>query len=412
MVVAATAERCPVCEAGESAFFRCIDGYDYLQCAGCGSLHIDNATLVAIDAGKSTRVYDASYWRDELIAARERAQGEALVRAGEAILYARRPVSRFLDVGSGPGYLLDELARQFPRHAGMFHGVELFPPEQHSSHSNYHVGDVGNLLEKFDAGVCIEVIEHLTPTMLSGLVRNLARLSEPGAMWLFNTGMPELVLQQDPGYLDPSYRGHIVSYSLTGLRHLFEPHGFRLSPVPGKNYVFMAEYRPRDEGINFERRVREPLPENLALLKEAGVIHQAVLETGHSSICEEQLGSRMQWIESLQAELARTARLLTDLQPEHQNVATWAQSLDAELAVLREKYAALQAEHQSAATWAQLLDVELGALREKYTTLRTEHDRVICSRSWMLTRPLRLMASWLRAGRHAPDRGGNRHDRH
>lgn len=361
MAGTAAVERCPVCEAAESIFFRHIDGYDYFQCAGCGSLHIDNATLGAIDAGKSTRIYNASYWRDELIAARERAQGEALVRSGEAILCARRPVTRFLDVGAGPGYLLDELARQFPQRAAMFHGVELYPPETHSSHPNYHMGDVGSVLEKFDAGVCIEVIEHLTPTMLTGLVRNLARVSEPDALWLFNTGMPELVLQHDPGYLDPSYRGHIISYSLAGLRYLFEPCGFRLSPFPGKNYLFMAEYLPADPGIEFERRVREPLAGNMALLQDARLILQAVLESMRDSLCEEQLAERTQWAFSLRDELAAATRRLAGL---------------------------------------QVYEAELTALRGSLAALQAEHHRVIHSRAWKLTRPLRVVASWVRGVRH------------
>jgi SAM-dependent methyltransferase len=345
----------------------------------CGSLHINNATLREIDNGKSTRVYDESYWSDELIAARERSQGEALVRAGEAILYARRPVTCFLDVGSGPGYLLDELARQFPQHASMFHGVELFPPEQHSRHANYHFGDVSGLGERFDAGVCVEVVEHLTPSMLVGMIRGLARISKPDTLWLFNTGMPELVLQHDPEYLDPCGRGHIISYSLMGLRHLFEPHGFRLSAVPGKNYLFMAEYQPRDAEIDFDRRVWEPLRENVSLLKEAGLLHEATLESARHSISEAQLGSRMQWVLSLQAELERASRLHAALQLEHKNVAEWAQSLDSALRVLR----------------------------EQHVTLQSEYDRIMHSRSWILTSPLRGMASWWRGDRRASNHDGD-----
>jgi hypothetical protein len=370
-------EPCPVCEAGESSFFRRIDGYDYLQCGNCGSLHIDNATLREIDAGKGVRVYDAAYWHNELIAAKERSLGAALVRAGEAILFARRPVRNFLDVGTGPGYLLDELVRQFPRHANMFHGVEMFPPEQHSSNANYHIGDIGSLDMKFDGGVCIEVIEHLTPAMLVGLVVGLARVSEPDAFWLFNTGMPELVLQHDPEYLDPRYRGHIVSYSLTGLKHLFEPHGFHLSPVPGKNYLFMAEYRACDAEIDFEQRIRKPLRENEALLEDAGLVHQATLESTRSSLCEEQLLGRTQWALSLQTELERVSRLFLDLQIEHQSVAAWAQSLDREL-------------HEQ----------------------QVERDQIKHSPSWMLTRPLRSMASWWKSVRQASSHGDGKHEPH
>jgi hypothetical protein len=401
-----------VCEAGESAFFRSIEGYDYLQCGNCGSLHIDNATLHEIDAGKGTRIYDEAYWRTELIAAKERSLGVALVRAGEAILFARRPVRSFLDVGTGPGYLLDELVRQFPQHAQMFHGVELFPPEQHSHNANYHVGDVGSLGMKFDGGVCIEVIEHLTPAMLMSLVGGLACVSEPGALWLFNTGMPEVVLQHDPEYLDPRHRGHIVSYSLAGLKRLFEPHGFRLSPVPGKNYLFIAEYLARDAGIDFEQRIRKPLRENETLLEDAGLIHQAALESTRNSLCEEHLHGRTQWALSLQAELERACRLFSDLQAEHQKIASWAHSLDCELHEQRTKPAGCGDEHASLRQQKQSLDVELATLRETHTALQAEHDRIMHSRSWMLTRPLRGMASWWQGVRHASNRSGGEHEPH
>ncbi|MGH8118650.1 MAG: hypothetical protein ACREPJ_15350 [Rhodanobacteraceae bacterium] len=133
-----------------------------------------------IDAGKSTRIYDETYWAEELHSSRERADGVSLVRAGEAILYARRPVKRFLDVGTGPGYLLDTLACHFPERVDMFYGVELFPPDVHSRHPNYIAGDVGGLKLRFDVGVCIEVVEHLTPRMLGNVAQGLAGISEPG----------------------------------------------------------------------------------------------------------------------------------------------------------------------------------------------------------------------------------------
>src|SRR5690242_8152985 len=99
-------EICPVCEIGTSLFHGQVDGYDYFHCQSCSSLHISREVLKAIDAGKGTRAYDGAYWAAELVAARERASGESLVRAGEAILYAQRPIRRFLDVGTGPGFLL------------------------------------------------------------------------------------------------------------------------------------------------------------------------------------------------------------------------------------------------------------------------------------------------------------------
>lgn len=329
----AAGNACPVCETGTSALHARIDGYDYFRCAACGSLHIDSATLDMIDAGNSTRIYDEGYWREELQSARERAIGESLVRAGEAILYARRPVRRFLDIGAGPGFLLDELARQFPRSAEIFHGVEMFPPEQHSTHPNYLVGEVGDLRETFDAGVCIEVIEHLTPRMLERLVDSLARISEPDSLWLFNTSLAERTLMEDPGYLDPLHRGHIVSWSLAGLRRIFEPHGFRLRAVPGKNYAFVAEFRPRAHADDFERRIYHPLPENKALLEESRLLYQAAFESARATLY-------------------------------HARCLAWPGD----------------AAHGSPAVQAEL-------------------ERMLHSRSWRLTRPLRVMAAWLRRER-------------
>lgn len=274
---------CPVCEAGVSKYHTRVDGYDYFQCTNCCSLHVDRATLDRIDEGKSTRVYDEKYWSEELRAARERADGVSLVRAGEAILYARRPVKRFLDVGTGPGFLLDALARHFPEQRNMFHGVELFPPDEHSSNPNYLVGNVGDLSGYFDAGTCIEVVEHLTPRMLKNLARGLAAISVPGSLWLFNTGMPEYVIGQDPAYLDPLHRGHIVSYGLKGVVSVFEPFEFRIRPIPGKSYAWFAEFKPV-KNPTFEERVYKPLPENRALLEHSGLLFQAAFESARASV--------------------------------------------------------------------------------------------------------------------------------
>lgn len=294
---------CPVCASGTSSFFEAIDGYDYLQCASCNSLHIASDVIDAIDAGNTTRIYDEAYWQEELRAAKERATGPGLVRAGEAILYSKRAVKRFLDVGTGPGYLLDELARHFPARPEMFYGVELFPPDEHSRHPNYRKGEVGELEMKFDAGTCIEVVEHLTPRMLSRLASGLAKASNPGAVWFFNTGMPDYVIKEDRAYLDPLHRGHIVSYSLAGLTGIFGEHGFSVMNVPGKSYAFLAEFQPQDEPCDFVRRIYYPVPDNRSLLEESGLLYQAAFEAARSSYYMSEYTERTRWALRLQDEL-------------------------------------------------------------------------------------------------------------
>lgn len=273
---------CPVCRAGRSSLFTTIAGHAYYVCGACDSIHISPGVLEDMDAGiAQVGEYGEAYWEREAKAAQRRASGLSLCRAGEAILYCRRPVNRFLDVGTGPGFLLRELQRLIDPDAEIFHGVEKFPPPFAVSCPNFHVGGVESLQQTFDAGVCIEVVEHLTPRMLEGLVAGLANVSEPGSLWLFNTGMPDYVRNEDPGYLDPVHRGHIVSYSLAGVTPCFEKHGFAVRAMPGRSFGFFVEYQPR-EAPEYEARFCAPLPENMRLLQRHGLLYHAAFETARS----------------------------------------------------------------------------------------------------------------------------------
>jgi len=299
------ASDCPVClSARTGTFFREIDGFNYYACSSCESLFIEPSVLTAMDNGESPRSYDHEYWDEEVESARQRSVADGLVRAGEAILYTRRDVHRFLDVGAGPGFLLDQLAHTFPARPDTFHAVELFPPKEHSQHPNYVVGDVGSLPGKFDAGVCIEVIEHLTPRMLGGLIKGLSKVSEPNSAWLFNTGMPPYVRNEDPGYLDPRHRGHVISYGIKGLRKMFGQHGFRLLDLPGKSFAFLAEFEPTHELETFTTdRFYGPQPFNKKLLEEAGLLYLAAFESARSYYYQYESDQRARWAMSLNATL-------------------------------------------------------------------------------------------------------------
>lgn len=294
---------CPVCRAGTSTHYVDVEGLPYLRCDACRSIHVCLESLREIDAGRShVRDYGEQYWAMELKAARYRAKGEALSRAGEAILYCRRPVHRFLDIGAGPGFLLEKLLESLDPDAEIFHAVEKFPPEGCFQHPNYHTGSLSDLSDRFDAGVCIEVVEHLTPTMLGSLVEALAKVSKPDSYWLFNTGMDEYVANEDPGYLDPYRRGHIVSYSIKGVKAIFEPHGFKVHQLPGKSFAFAAEFQP-SAPCDYDERIYRPLAENLKLLKRNPLLYIAAFEVARSYFYFAGFMERTAWAKSLDAEL-------------------------------------------------------------------------------------------------------------
>lgn len=303
-----TSVDCPICVAGRSAGYAVIDEYPYFTCARCGSIHIDPDVIAMLDAGGSlVGDYTEEYWQQERVGAIERAGGVSLCRAGEAILYCRRPVRRFLDLGAGPGFLLQELHRLIDPQAEIFHGVEKYPPPYAASCPNFHIGGIEALQDRFDAGVCIEVVEHLTPRMLDRMLSDLATVSEPGSLWLFNTGMPDYVRNEDPAYLDPRHRGHIISYSLAGITPYFEAHGFRVSALPGRTFGFFVEYEP-SESPEFDARLYHPVPENLSLLQRNGLLHQASFEAARSYYYQAEYMVRTQWALSLEEKLRGGAR--------------------------------------------------------------------------------------------------------
>lgn len=257
---------CAVCLMPAS-LWAVVDGHEFSHCSSCGSVALNIERMHAVDRGESTTVYNAEYWISETHAARERSWGGSLARAAEAIYVCQRPVKRFLDIGAGDGSLLDALAYHLPSFSDRLLAVELFPPEGHTQHPGYRRGSVNDLDTKVDCGVCIEVIEHLTPMMLRGLLSGLADKAEVNSCFLFNTGMGEYVLSEDPSYIDPNNRGHIVSYGFPALQSIFAEFGFRVSQLGSRSWAFLAEYMPTEE---FELRLRtwHPLAENSAVLTD------------------------------------------------------------------------------------------------------------------------------------------------
>lgn len=262
---------CPLCDR-RARPYRVIEAVDYFECRSCDFLFADPRLLARIDRGEMVREYDADYWASELSAARERSYGSSLARVAEALLYCRLPVTRFVDIGAGPGFLLDALSTYLPAARDTFYGVEKFPPtsERRTSHPHYLIGDLRDVGMQFECGVCIEVLEHLTPTMARQLAAAMKAACIPGSLILFNTGLTHYVRDEDPGYLDPHARGHITSWSVVAARKVFGPEGFVVTALPGKSWAFVVEYQPATLGDEREMaaRIWRPIPENLRLMTD------------------------------------------------------------------------------------------------------------------------------------------------
>jgi hypothetical protein len=262
---------CPLCYRKTGGYFSTHSTYDFFECKQCEFIFVNPLLINRIDAGEAIFDYGQEYWRDELKGARERSYGPALARTAEILLYANRPVTAFLDIGTGPGYLLDALSTYLPSSKSMFYGIETFPPspEFRSHHANYKIGSLADLPKKFQAGTCIEVLEHLTPKCVENLARELASISEPEAIYLFNTGLVEYVKKECPSYLDPRQSGHIVSWSVKSARKVFGPHGFTVRPIPGKTWAFTAEYQSKSiEHEDIRDRIWKALPQNKDILND------------------------------------------------------------------------------------------------------------------------------------------------
>jgi GT2 family glycosyltransferase/SAM-dependent methyltransferase len=218
--------------------------------------------------------YQSAYWDSEITAADERCFGTSVIRVAEVFRMCRIPIRRFIDIGSGTGALLDALDRLMPELSSVFWGIEAFPPsaERHSRHPNYRIGTLADLSGTFDAGICVEVIEHLSPDTLRRLAAELAQRATPGALFLFNSGQPGFVENHDPGYLDPLGRGHIASYSIAGAAHIFNSCGFNIIALPGRDWAFLAEYTADRTAVDRDalfQRLWHPRRENIELLQSA-----------------------------------------------------------------------------------------------------------------------------------------------
>ena len=278
---------CIVCRERRAFPAKSISGVTYYLCDACGCIFADRTAIDNGDGG--SRKYDDEYWSNEMSAARERCFGSSVVRVAETFLYARRDVRNFIDISCGSGLLLDAITTLNGTVGSRMVGVEPFPPPPawRSSHPNYLIGYARDVQEKMDAGVCIEVIEHLWPDTLESLVSDLAAISNDKALYYFNSAQPSFVIANNYSYMSPFELGHVVSYSIKSVRDIFGRHGFTIIPLPGRDWAFLAEYNgePNVGANELYNRVWTPTAENLTALQQGPFGHMLYTTAVEAARC-------------------------------------------------------------------------------------------------------------------------------
>lgn len=85
--------------------------------------------------------------------------------------------------------------------------------------------------------------------------------------------------------------------------------------------------------------------------------------------------AQMQWAKRLDAELARVREAYSKLHIEHEAQMQWARGLDTELTEVGEAYSKLHIEHEAQMRWATDLDAELRAMKESHSRQVCEFER-------------------------------------
>ena len=98
--------KCPICN-NKSEVYTNIENIDYFNCRSCDFIFIDLEFISKIDNGNSVVEYTENYWNNELKSAKKRAYDDVVGRMTELIYYAKRPIQTMVDIGTGPGYILD-----------------------------------------------------------------------------------------------------------------------------------------------------------------------------------------------------------------------------------------------------------------------------------------------------------------
>ena len=237
-----------------------------------------------------------------------------------------------------------------------------------------------------------------------GCLANIER--ELGVVWPQSPG--EKAAQID-AFLDSGVRHHAYAGAETSevLAQLAGQVYMQLDRVTGTPAAWSVIAK-LDISLNRSLGKLAPLIEDLAKARTAAARHG-------DRECERlqgELDERSTWAQSLDHQLAEQRARYADLVAEHEQAMAWARSQDMALIKAGEQHAATVADHEKAVAWAQSLERDLadrttqmqtlqdeqrraaiqkGILAGELAALRHEHDLLFRSRSWRITRPLRVL---------------------
>ena len=135
-----------------------------------------------------------------------------------------------------------------------------------------------------------------------------------------------------------------------------------------------------------ERRAREGIEQQLLESNQESVTRGELIVSLNGQLdvlgqqlrdLQAELADRTEWARQLDEELVGLRDAHGGLQQEYAERAAWATRLDEEINVLRETHGNLQREHDEKVAWAQGLDRDLSALRDIHGRLQAEYDEKV-----------------------------------
>lgn len=238
---------CVVCGERERRAVLDVDVWSIARCPGCGmhTLHPEPDTVQMEEFNDGSGYEGAFDLRDDMIARN---------RLSLAAVERHVPPGRLLDVGCGPGFLL-ETARERGWNAV---GVDPSPFSVEAARRNgfeAHQGMLEDLAlepSSFDAVALLQVVEHLTdPRPLLRACRSLLR---PGGALLVATPNPRSLLarvkRERFNYWIPPM--HCAWYTPDALDRLLRSCGF----APVREETWSARTRTLHDGLDVLRSTR------------------------------------------------------------------------------------------------------------------------------------------------------------